>query len=123
MADTNQEGADGGLLNLASTWRGELREKNLAGRVLADFVLIQRLRGQKCPWHRIASAMGANPDSLRKLFAWTARQIEAGVLEPPKPDQPPPPPTRRQAISTGAATGERPAPPPERAGFKRIDID
>lgn len=122
MADINQEGADGGLLNLASTWRGELREKNLAGRVLADFVLIQRLRGQKCPWHRIASAMGANPDSLRKLFAWTARQIKAGVLEPPKPDQPPPVPTRRQAqaISTGAATGE---PPPERAGFKRLNID
>ncbi len=111
---------DDGLHALAAEWKGELRAKNLAGRVLADFKVIQTLRSQKCPWHRIAGAMGANPDSLRKLFAWTARQIEAGVLEPPKPDQPPPAPTRRQAISAGAATGE---PPPERAGFKRLNID
>lgn len=72
-----------GLYKLAAEWRGELREKNLAGRVLADFHLIKGLRAQKCPWHRIAVAMGVNPDSLRKLYLWTEAAIEAKRLEAP----------------------------------------
>lgn len=115
MADT-----DDGLRNLANDWRGELRGKNLAGRVLADFTMIQGLRSQKCPWHRIAAAMGVNPDSLRKLFLWTEKKIEAGILEPPAAT---PSPTKqtpgREAISVGAAKGE----PTKTGGFKRINID
>ena len=72
-----------GLHKLAGEWRDELREKNLAGRILADFNIIKGLRAQKCPWHRIARAMGVNPDSLRKLFLWTEAEIAAKRLEVP----------------------------------------
>ena len=72
-----------GLYKLATGWRDELREKNLAGRVLADFNTIKELRAQKCPWHRIATSMGVNPDSLRKLYTWTAAEIVAKRLKAP----------------------------------------
>lgn len=90
-----------GLQKLAGEWRGELREKNLAGRVLADFKMIQALRLQKCPWHRIAGAMGVNPDSLRKLYLWTLKEIEAKRLEPPTATQVTAP--ARQSAATKAA--------------------
>ncbi len=95
-----------GLQKLAGEWRGELREKNLAGRVLADFKMIQALRLQKCPWHRIAGAMGVNPDSLRKLYLWTLAEVEAGRLEPPAAT-PTPTPTRSSPATKalGAAAG------------------
>lgn len=74
------------LEQLAQAWRGELREKNLAGRILADYQMIKKLRGQNCPWHRIAQSMGegVNPDSLRKIFGRVERRIKAGSLEPPE---------------------------------------
>lgn len=74
-----------GLRNLMAGWRGEMRTKNLAGRVLADYRLIETLRAQKCPWHRIATAMGgANPDSLRRVFGWLKTRVEAGAITPPE---------------------------------------
>ena len=88
------------LQKLATEWRGELREKNLAGRVLADFKVIQGLRQQKCPWHRIAASMGVNPDSLRKLFLWTEKRVMAGTLEPPTT----PVPTKRTATTAKTTT-------------------
>lgn len=88
------------LQKLATEWRGELRAKNLAGRVLADFNIIKGLRSQKCPWHRIAGAMGVNPDSLRKLYLWTEAAIQAKRLEPPPPDHPPTTTSRRTAATT-----------------------
>lgn len=109
-----------GLYRLAAEWRGELRERNLAGRVLADFLLIQGLRAQKCPWHRIAVAMGVNPDSLRKLYLWTAAEIEAKRLEAPATT--PAPAKVAGAISPDAAKSE-PPPPTERRGFKKINLD
>lgn len=113
-----------GLQKLAGEWRGELREKNLAGRVLADFKMIQALRLQKCPWHRIAGAMGVNPDSLRKLYLWTLAEVEAGRLEPPAAT---PTPTRQtpaakagiSAPTANSETGEKPA----RPGWTNIPID
>ena len=73
------------LEQLAQDWKGELREKNLAGRVLADYALIRRLRAQNCPWHRIAASMpGVNPDSLRKVFRWVDKRVKEGDLEPPE---------------------------------------
>ncbi|MDA8191244.1 MAG: hypothetical protein M0Z68_07220 [Gammaproteobacteria bacterium] len=73
------------LEQLAQDWKGELREKNLAGRVLADYLLIRRLRAQNCPWHRIAASMpGVNPDSLRKVFRWVDKRVKEGDLEPPE---------------------------------------
>jgi hypothetical protein len=73
------------LEQLAQEWKGELREKNLAGRVLADYTLIRRLRAQNCPWHRIAASMpGVNPDSLRKVFRWVDKRVKEGDLEPPE---------------------------------------
>ena len=73
------------LEQLAQEWKGELREKNLAGRVLADYLLIRRLRAQNCPWHRIAASMpGVNPDSLRKVFRWVDKRVKEGDLEPPE---------------------------------------
>ena len=90
-----------GLQKLAGEWRGELREKNLAGRVLADFKMIQALRLQKCPWHRIAGAMGVNPDSLRKLYLWTLKEVAAKRLEPPAAT--PTPVSARQSAATKAA--------------------
>ena len=107
-----------GLQKLVGAWRGELREKNLAGRALADFKMIQALRLQKCPWHRIAGAMGVNPDSLRKLYLWTLAEVEAGRLEPPDA---PPPRQAQEGISAAAAKGD--TQPQERKGFKRIDLD
>lgn len=121
---------DDGLHKLASEWRGELREKNLAGRVLADFLLIQGLRAQKCPWHRIASAIGANPDSLRKIYLWTAAEIAAKRLEAPATA--PAATAARPKASTGAispatAKSEQPATTagerPRFGGFTPIDID
>lgn len=95
------------LQKLATEWRGELREKNLAGRVLADFKVIQTLRSQKCPWHRIAASMGVNPDSLRKLFLWTQKRVAAGTLEPPDPTTPAPTGKRPSARpAAGAAAGD-----------------
>lgn len=114
-----------GLQKLAGEWRGELREKNLAGRVLADFKMIQALRLQKCPWHRIAGAMGVNPDSLRKLYLWTLAEIEAQRLEAPAAipatTTRPSPATKAGGISADAAIGD--GAPPARPGFKKINID
>lgn len=111
-----------GLQKLAGEWRGELREKNLAGRVLADFKMIQALRLQKCPWHRIAGAMGVNPDSLRKIYLWTLAEVEAGRLEAPAAI-PATLTTRRTVISAAAAIGETTTPPTGRRGFEKIEID
>ena len=131
-----------GLQKLAGEWRGELREKNLAGRVLADFRMIQGLRLQKCPWHRIAGAMGVNPDSLRKLYLWTATEIAAKRLEAPPPTEtvtarpaataaarPTQARTEQQAqagaISEPTATNTEPGPgeKPARPGWTQIPID
>lgn len=102
------------LQKLATEWRGELRKKNLAGRVLADFKVIQTLRSQKCPWHRIAASMGVNHDSLRKLFLWTEKRVAAGTLEPPDP-------TPASATKRSGSSGKSPARPAGATG--EIDPD
>lgn len=116
-----------GLYKLAGEWRGELRGKNLAGRVLADFLLIQGLRLQKCPWHRIAGAMGVNPDSLRKLFLWTAAEIEAKRLEAPAAASEAVTPTAAKPAASGAALpkvypppGQKPVPTEEMSEIDKI---
>ena len=112
-----------GLHKLAREWRGELRGKNLAGRVLADFWLIQGLRLQKCPWHRIAGAMGVNPDSLRKLFLWTATEIKAKRLEPPVTTPAPTSVTARRPATAGSQQEATPPATPPMPGQKPTPTD
>ena len=86
--------------------------ENLAGRVLADFNLIKSLRLQKCPWPRIAGAMGVNPDSLRKLYLWTAAEIKAKRLEPPTTTPAPASVTARPTTARTQQGATPPATPP-----------
>ncbi|MHB8454874.1 MAG: hypothetical protein ACYDDO_09290 [Acidiferrobacterales bacterium] len=99
-----------GLKQLSETWRGELARQSLAGRVLVEFAHIQRFRQQKCPWRRIAEAMGVNPESLRRAFRAIHQKIEAGLLIPPGPEprSKPATPVPRPPVSS--------APPPPGAG-------
>lgn len=57
--------SESSLEQLAQDWKGELREKNLAGRVLADYTLIRRPRAQNCPWHRIVASVTELPGNMR----------------------------------------------------------
>ena len=99
-----------GLKKLSETWRSELARQSLAGRVLVEFAHIQRFRQQKCPWRRIAEAMGVNPESLRRAFRAIHQKIEAGLLIPPGPEprRPPATPVSRPPVSS--------APPPPSIG-------
>lgn len=60
------------LGQLAQDWKGELREKNLAGRALADCSLIRRLRAQNCPWHRIVASVTEIHGNMR---SWCSRSM------------------------------------------------
>ncbi len=99
-----------GLKKLSETWRGELARQSLAGRVLAEFTHIKRFRLEKCPWRRIAEAMGVNPESLRRAFRTISRKIEAGQLIPPGPEP------RSKAIITAPRPPVSSAPPPSGVG-------
>ncbi len=99
-----------GLKKLSETWRDELARQSLAGRVLAEFIHIKRFRLEKCPWRRIAEAMGVNPESLRRAFRTISRQVEAGQLIPPGPEP------RSKAVTTAPRPPAPGAPPPPSAG-------
>ena len=63
------------LGQLAQDWKGELRQKNLAGRALADcslIRLIRLLRAQNCPWHRIVASVTEIPGPMR---SWCSRSM------------------------------------------------
>ena len=99
-----------GLKKLSETWRDELARQSLAGRVLAEFTHIKRFRLEKCPWRRIAEAMGVNPESLRRAFRTISRQVEAGQLIPPGPEP------RSQPATTAPRPPAPGTPPPPRVG-------
>ena len=99
-----------GLKKLSETWRDELARQSLAGRVLAEFAHIKRFRLEKCPWRRIAEAMGVNPESLRRAFRTISRKVEAGQLIPPAPEP------RSKPITTAPRPPAPGAPPPPTAG-------
>ena len=99
-----------GLKKLSETWRDELARQSLAGRVLAEFTHIKRFRLEKCPWRRIAEAMGVNPESLRRAFRTISHKVEAGQLIPPGPEP------RSKATTTAPRPPAPGAPPPPRVG-------
>ena len=99
-----------GLKKLSETWRDELARQSLAGRVLAEFTHIKRFRLEKCPWRRIAEAMGVNPESLRRAFRTINHKVEAGQLIPPVPEP------RSKAVTTAPRPSAPGAPPPPSAG-------
>ena len=99
-----------GLKKLSETWRAELARQSLAGRVLVEFAHIKRFRLEKCPWHRIAEAMGVNPESLRRAFRAINQKIEAGQLIPLAPE------LRSKPITTAPRPSAPGVPPPPRIG-------
>ena len=103
-----------GLKQLSETWRGELARQSLAGRILVEFSQIQRFRQQKCPWRRIAEAMGVNPESLRRAFRAISRQVEAGQLIPPGPEP------RSKVVTTASRPPVSSAPPPPGVGGSKV---
>ena len=102
-----------GLKKLSETWRSELARQSLAGRVLVEFAHIQRFRQQKCPWRRIAEAMGVNPESLRRAFRTINQKVEAGQLIPPGPEP------RSRPATTAPRPPVSSAPPPPRVGDRK----
>ena len=64
--------SESSLEQLAQDWKGELREKNLAGRVVADCSLIRRLRAQNCPWHGMVASVPEIPSEMR---SWCSRSM------------------------------------------------
>ena len=99
-----------GLKKLSETWRGELARQSLAGRVLVEFAHIKRFRLERCPWRRIAEAMGVNPESLRRAFRTISQKVEAGQLIPPAPEP------RSKPITTAPRPPAPGVPPPPRIG-------
>ena len=99
-----------GLKKLSETWRDELARQSLAGRVLAEFTHIKLFRLEKCPWRRIAEAMGVNPESLRRAFRTINHKVEAGQLIPPRPEP------RSKPITTAPRPPAPGVPPPPSAG-------
>ncbi|MHB8390158.1 MAG: hypothetical protein ACYDBH_11315 [Acidobacteriaceae bacterium] len=102
-----------GLKKLSEAWRDELARQSLTGRVLAEFAHIQRFRQQKCPWRRIAEAMGVNPESLRRAFRVIHQKVEAGQLIPPGPEP------RSKPVTTAPRPPASSAPPPPGAGSSK----
>ena len=99
-----------GLKKLSETWRAELARQSLAGRVLVEFARIKRFRLERCPWRRIAEAMGVNPESLRRAFRAINQKVEAGQLIPPGPEP------RRPPATTAPRPPAPGVPPPPRVG-------
>ncbi len=104
--------------------------RGLRGLALARYHDITTARAQLSRWGEIATALGLSAQqgpAIADAYRRVARRVAVGKLKPPSATPVPQPAAaprqgRQAGISTGAATGERPA-PPERAGFKRIDID